>query len=159
MFVQPLLCALKGIPHAKYEEKKLIMPFSLLFHNIGPNLVQILPRDHTHFFAIFQWNMLGDSININNFNCNPVVLKKKNGKTSKTLSFLHPKQKVFLQKQSQIISFQKHFILSKYVLGELWIFLYFVRCIFAKKGHFQPYQLWGIFVSAKPNQTSYTIDW
>ena len=54
------------------------MPVSLLFfHNIGPNLAQILPQDHTQFdfFAGFQWNMLGDSININNFNCNPVVLK------------------------------------------------------------------------------------
>ena len=34
-------------------------------------------KDHTQFFlADFQWNILRDSININNFNCNPVVLKK-----------------------------------------------------------------------------------
>ena len=31
--------------------------------------------------------MLGDSINMNNFCCNPVVLKKKIGKTSKKLLF------------------------------------------------------------------------
>ena len=29
--------------HAKYEQSPLVMPVSLLFHNIGPNLVQILP--------------------------------------------------------------------------------------------------------------------
>ena len=34
------------------------------------------------FFVDFQLNMLGDSININSFCCNPVVLKKI-GKTSK----------------------------------------------------------------------------
>ena len=53
--------------------------FFIFFYNIGPNLAQIFPKDHTHFnlflFAGFQWNMLGDSININNFNCNPVILK------------------------------------------------------------------------------------
>ena len=38
------------------------------FHNIGPNLALILPQDHfVIFFAGFQWNMLEDSININNF--------------------------------------------------------------------------------------------
>ena len=42
----------------------------------------ILPKfrlkDHTHFmyFADFQWNMLGYSININNLCCNLVVMKK-----------------------------------------------------------------------------------
>ena len=48
------------------------MLISLLFYNIGPNLAQILPQDHTHFdfFAGFQWYMLEDSININNFNIN-----------------------------------------------------------------------------------------
>ena len=32
---------------------------------------------HFHFFSDFQWNMSGDSININNLCCNPAVLKKK----------------------------------------------------------------------------------
>ena len=44
-------------------------------------MTQILTQDHTHF-AGFQLNMLGDSIIIDNFNCNPIVLKKI-GKTSK----------------------------------------------------------------------------
>ena len=53
--------------------------FACFFHNIGPNLTQIVPlKPHplSFFFAEFQWNMLGDSIKINNFCCNPVVLKK-----------------------------------------------------------------------------------
>ena len=43
-------------------------------------MAQILPqRPHPlHFLlADFQWNMSGDSININNLCCNPAVLKKK----------------------------------------------------------------------------------
>ena len=53
------------------------MPVSLFFHNTGPNLALILPlRPHPlSFLANFQWNMLGDSININNFCCNPAILK------------------------------------------------------------------------------------
>ena len=68
---------LKIVPHVKYERNLLIMPVSLLFHNIGPNFAQILPQDHTHFdfFAGLEYNVLGDSIKINNFNYNPVVLK------------------------------------------------------------------------------------
>ena len=80
MFVQPLLIALKCIPWAKYEKNLLIMPVSLLFfHNTRPNLAQILPQDHIHFvcFAGFQWNMLGDLININNINCNLVASSEK----------------------------------------------------------------------------------
>ena len=50
MFVQPFMFALKGILHVKYEENLLIMLVSLVFfHNIGPNLAQILPEDHTYF--------------------------------------------------------------------------------------------------------------
>ena len=51
--------------------------FFTFFHNTGPNLAQILPQDHIHFdfFSGFWWNMLGNAININNFNWNPVVLK------------------------------------------------------------------------------------
>ena len=55
------------------------MPVSLFFHNIGPNLAQILPQ-RPHPLSFF---LLGDSrclgiqlININNLCCNPVVLKK-----------------------------------------------------------------------------------
>ena len=75
MFVQPMLSALKNILNVKIFP---IMPISLLFSKIEPDLAQILPQDHTHFefFASFQWSMLGDSISINNFNWNPVVLKK-----------------------------------------------------------------------------------
>ena len=129
MFVQPLLLALKCIPHAKYEKNLLIMPVSLLFfHNIGPNLAQILPQDHTHFilffFAVFQWNMLGDSIGIKNFNWNPVVLKKicqtifQPNLHQKGLSLSHSQNQnlffFFHKQQNQIISFQKRFILWKY---------------------------------------------
>ena len=53
VFVQLLLFALKGIPHVKYETKLLIMPVSLLFPQIGPNLSKILAQDHTHF--VFCW--------------------------------------------------------------------------------------------------------
>ena len=40
------------------------------FHNIGHNLAQILPQDHTQFdfFAGFQRSMLGNSVNVKNFN-------------------------------------------------------------------------------------------
>ena len=67
------------------------MPLLFFFHNIGPNLAQILPQDHTHlasFSTGFQWNMLEDSININNCNWNPVVLKKNVVKPSKNYYFL-----------------------------------------------------------------------
>ena len=54
MFVQPLLPALKCVPHAKYEKKLFVMSVSLL-QNTGTNLVQILPQEHTHF-AFFSLN-------------------------------------------------------------------------------------------------------
>ena len=42
----------------------------LIWPNFAPK------RQHPlSFFVDFQWNMLGDSININNLCCNPVVLK------------------------------------------------------------------------------------
>ena len=78
VFLYPLLHAFECVLHAKCEENLIEMPVSLFFHNIGPNLVQTLPKDYTHFFfADFQCNMLEDSININNLCCNPVVLKKR----------------------------------------------------------------------------------
>ena len=73
--------------YLQIADKKLTATVFLLLLREGrslgrfANLTQILPQDHTHFvfllffFAGFQWNMLGDSINSNNFNCNPVVLK------------------------------------------------------------------------------------
>ena len=42
MVLKPLIFALKGILQIKYEKNLMIMPVSLLFHNIGPNLAQIL---------------------------------------------------------------------------------------------------------------------
>ena len=44
--------------------------FLYLFHNVRPNLAQILPKGTPTliFFAGFQWNMLRGSIDINNFN-------------------------------------------------------------------------------------------
>ena len=42
------------------------MPVSLFFHNIGPNLAQVLPlRPHTFaIFLLISNKMLGDSIKI-----------------------------------------------------------------------------------------------
>ena len=54
-----------------------------VFHNVGPNLGQVLPlRSHFLSFHCQFTNMLGDSINIKNLCCNLAVLKK-NVKTSK----------------------------------------------------------------------------
>ena len=36
------------------KKKLLIMPVSFSFYNIGANLAQILPQDHT-FFVFFSW--------------------------------------------------------------------------------------------------------
>ena len=79
--------------------------------------------------------MLGDSGNINNFNCNPVVLKKI-AKTSKTYNFLAQlvqkwgphgscqKQKTFfffsvIAKPDHKLSKPFYFIKISYVLAEL----------------------------------------
>ena len=34
----------KSIPHGKYKNKPIEVPVSLFFHNIGPNLAQMLPQ-------------------------------------------------------------------------------------------------------------------
>ena len=48
-----------------------------VFHNVGPNLGQVLPlRLHLLSFHCQFTIMLGDSININNLCCNLAVLKK-----------------------------------------------------------------------------------
>ena len=43
-FYNPYLFACKCIPHAKYEKNPLEYQFLCFFHNIGPNLAQILPQ-------------------------------------------------------------------------------------------------------------------
>ena len=51
-----------GLPHAKYEQNSLKCQF-IFFHNIGPNLAQILPqRPYCLYFflADFHQNMLRD---------------------------------------------------------------------------------------------------
>ena len=79
-------------------------------------------------FARFQWNMLGNSIDIKNFNWNPVVLKFF-AKTSKNYHFSawlvkkwgphgpYPKTKnniYFRNNKTRSLSFQNLFILTKY---------------------------------------------
>ena len=76
MFVQPLLLALKCTPCAKYEKNLLIMPISLLFFTtldlIWP---KFCPKTTPILFFLLLLLLLGDLININNFNYNPVILK------------------------------------------------------------------------------------
>ena len=44
----------KSIPHGKYKNKPIEVPVSLFFHNIGPNLAQMLPQiPHPLYF--FGW--------------------------------------------------------------------------------------------------------
>ena len=63
------------------------MSVSLFLGNIGPYLAQILSRrPHPLSFFLLISHKIGDSININNLCCNPVVLKKI-GKTSKNSYF------------------------------------------------------------------------
>ena len=56
MVLQPLLLALKGNPQVKYAKKPndIACFFRYFCHNIGYNLAQILPQDHTQFdFLVF----------------------------------------------------------------------------------------------------------
>ena len=79
MFVQPLLFALKGTPHVKYEKNLLIVTVPLLFFTtLGLIRPKFCPKTTPTliFFAGFQGNMLRDSIDINNFSWNLLVLKK-----------------------------------------------------------------------------------
>ena len=114
------------------------------------NLAQILPlRPHSlsSFVLDFQWNMLGNSIDINSFCCNQLVPKKNLVKTSKNCFFgpnlqyrgQHrpcPKWKtIFLAeitKADHQISETFYFIKISSV-AELWIFFYFVWCFFNQK--------------------------
>ena len=54
MFVEPQICALKGIPHIKYEKNPNDnASFFYFFQNIGPNLPQILSQEYNPFY--FSW--------------------------------------------------------------------------------------------------------
>ena len=88
-FTMTTFCFKRHFP-SKIWKKQWYCLFLYYFHNIGHNLAQILPQDHTwfDFFAGFQWSMLGNSINIKNFNWNPVVLKNLLRKPLKITIFL-----------------------------------------------------------------------
>ena len=101
------------------------------------------------YFAFFQWNMLRDSTDINNFNLNSseIFLLKplkitifwpnfcKNG-----VPMGHAQNNFFflseITKPAHNLSKTFYFI-KIYVLAELWMFFYFVWCFFAKKCYFQ----------------------
>ena len=142
MFAQLVLYALKDIPHVKYGKDLLIMPVSLFFFT---TLYLIWPKfcpkttPTLNFFAGLQWKILGDSININNFDWN---LNSFFAQTCAKMGspWTMSKTKNFLQKwQNQILSFQKLVIFIKiHVLAELRMFFYFAWCFFAKMCHFLP---------------------
>ena len=50
--------------------------FTILGQQIWPKFYPKTTHTLIFFFAGFQWNILGDSINTNDFNWNPLVLKK-----------------------------------------------------------------------------------
>ena len=115
MFAQQVLYALKDIPHVKYGKDLLIMPVSLFFFT---TLYLIWPKfcpkttPTLNFFAGLQWKILGDSININNFdwNLNPFFPQT----CAKMGSPWTMSKTNFLQKwQNQILSFQKLVIFIK----------------------------------------------
>ena len=60
--------------------------FLYLFHNIGPNLAQIFPQDHT-YFGLFCWFPMKYVRGYLITNWNPVVLKKS-AKTFQNYYFL-----------------------------------------------------------------------
>ena len=142
MFVQLQLYALKSIPHAKYGKNLLVMPvFLKFFYNIRHYLAHILPRDHTHCYVGFQWFMLVDSINVNNFNCNPIILKNilvkpltitifghNLRKKGVTIGHAQNEKQFFTEKNKpgHKLSKKNYFIKISYVLAQLWMFSYFV---------------------------------
>ena len=118
-------------------------------------LAQILPqRPHALYFflADFKWNMLGDSFNITNLCCNPLILKKSWQNLLKTV-FLGPictkkgslwatlKMTIFffaeIIKTDHQLSETFYFVKLSYVLTELRIFFYLELCFLSKKCHFQ----------------------
>ena len=140
------------------------MPVALLFHNIGPNLIwaKFCPYNQMHFLSFvvivdFQWNMLQDSINIDKFCCNPVVLKKI-GKTSTKVAFLGPicttkgsawtmpkmKKQIFFGRNNKSRSFAfRNFLFYQNIICFGWVIslFLFVWCFLSKKNHFQLKQL------------------
>ena len=129
------------------------MPVSLFFRNIGPNLIwhKFCPYNHNHYL-FFCWFsiMLQDPININNFCCNPEVLKKKIGKTSTKIAFSGPicttkgsawamskmKKQFFSAEITTVdhwLSETFYFIKTSYVLPELWVFFYLFDVFFDQK--------------------------
>ena len=69
--------AFKCIPHANNEKKPIgnASFFGGFFSQHWTYFHPIFAKTVGHIFADFQWNMLGDSININDLCCNPLVLK------------------------------------------------------------------------------------
>ena len=131
VFLFPLLLAFKCIPHAKYKKPPVKCQFLCFLTTLDLIWPKFCPKDHTHgsFFVVhFHWNMLGDSININNLCCNPVALKKKLVKPLKNCFFrpnLHKKvvimghtqnekKKFFSRNNKTRSSAFRNFILSKY---------------------------------------------
>ena len=127
--------------------------------DIGHNLVQILSQNRTwfdFFFAVFQWSILENSINIKNFNWNPVVLKKSLLKPLKITIFRpaqlvqkwgphgpHPKQKKkFFSEITKPDPKSFYFNKMSNNLAELWIFFCTVWCFFAKKVSFPAHNSW-----------------
>ena len=125
--IQTLICVLKGITQAKYFKNLLIMSVSLMFSQhwtqFGPNFV---PRLHL-FFCWFPMKMLWDLVNINNFDCSTVVVKKKlvqplkitisgSNLYKKGVAMDHAQNKnyFFYRSNNLIIHFQTLFILSMY---------------------------------------------
>ena len=120
-------------------------------------------RPHPLYFFLtdFQWNMLGDSINITDLCCNPVVLKKV-GKTSWKLFFgpnLHKKGVIMGQTLNgktiffflEITKVDHHLLVTFYFIKILcfdWV-MNFKWCFFCQKMPFP----------AKTADTTFSLLW
>ena len=119
----------------------------------GPKITPTFFFFFFFFFADFQWNMLGDSININCLCCNTVILKKKKKlvncfigsnlhKKRVSTSQIHNEKQIFgSYNKSRSSAFRKFLFYQKYHLADLWIFFYLEWCFSSKKCHFQQKQL------------------
>ena len=136
VFVQPLYNFCLYSPWKKTIDNAFFFTFLALdliqpkfWNKTTPTLI---------FFAGFQWNMLGNSININNFNLNPVVLKKKLKPLKITIlwsPWAMPAKKTFFKeitKPDHTFSTTFYFITASYILADL--------CDAFLKCHFQPQQ-------------------
>ena len=150
------------------------MPASLFFHNTGPNLAQIPPPKTKHtFFSVvvdFQWNMLENSINFDNFCCNPIVLKKNVVKPLK-IAFSgpicttkgsawghaqHGKQFSFGRNNKSRSSAFRNFLFYQSIICFGWVMNLFLFCVmfFIKKGSFPaeaavPFWKWDFWFKVK----------